>query len=272
MENKQNLHIHSTYADGKDRPEDMIQTAIQRGFASIGFSEHSYMEFSDYPYQMTVEQMPDYIQEIRDLQVKYAEQIDVFCGLEYEMYSTVPTDNLDYMIGSVHYLDINGQIVGFDRGLPETLTYIEKYFGGDGMAFSKKYFETIAQLPKKGNFDIVGHFDIHTKHNETAGFVDTMTPEYLQAGYEAIHALKGKIPLFEVNTGAISRGYRKTPYPQLEFLREFKRCEFGAIITSDCHDRNFIDCYFEEAEALLKAAGFRSKWILTRAGFKEVGL
>ena len=29
--------------------------------------------------------------------------------------------------------------------------------------------------------------------------------------------VKGKIPLFEVNTGAIARGYRKTPYPS-EFL------------------------------------------------------
>ena len=28
MTHKQNLHIHSTYADGKDRPEDMVQMAI----------------------------------------------------------------------------------------------------------------------------------------------------------------------------------------------------------------------------------------------------
>lgn len=49
MTHKQNLHIHSTYADGKDRPEDMVQMAIERGFDSIGFSEHSYMIFSSYP-------------------------------------------------------------------------------------------------------------------------------------------------------------------------------------------------------------------------------
>lgn len=272
MSNKQNLHIHSTYADGKDRPEAMIEMAIQRGFDSIGFSEHSYMQFSDYPYQMTVAATEDYKKEIRTLQAKYADQIDIFCGMEFEMFSEVPTHGFDYLIGSVHYLNVNGQIVGFDRGLSETLAYIEKHFGGDGMAFSKKYFETIAQLPEKGNFDIVGHFDIHMKHNETAGFVDPMTPEYLQAGYEAIHALKGKIPLFEVNTGAISRGYRKTPYPQMEFLREFKRCGFGAIVTSDCHDRNDIDCSYEQAEALLTAAGFCTKWILTGEGFKEVRL
>lgn len=270
MQHKQNLHIHSTYADGKDQPEAMIQMAIKRGFDSIGFSEHSYMPFSDYPYQMTVADMPKYIAEIRALQVQYADQIEIFCGLEYEMYSSVPTDGLDYIIGSVHYLDINGQIVGFDRGIPETLAYIERHFNGDGMAFSKKYFETVSRLPERGKFDIIGHFDLQTKNNEKANFVDTTKPEYLQAGYDAIHALKGQIPLFEVNTGAISRGYRMSPYPQMEFLRTFRQCGFGAVITSDCHDRNFIDCYFEEAEELLKAAGFRSKWILTRTGFHEV--
>ena len=140
------------------------------------------------------------------------------------------------------------------------------------MAFAKKYFETVTELPQRTNADIIGHFDIFTKNNEKGRFIDTSAQEYLVAGYEAIHALKGKIPLFEVNTGAISRGYRTSPYPQMEFLKEFNRCGFGAVITSDCHDKNFIDCFYDEAEQMLKAAGFRSKWILTEKGFTEVGL
>ena len=64
---------------------------------------------------------------------------------------------------------------------------------------------------------------------------------------EAIWALKGKIPLFEVNTGAISRGYRTSPYPQMEFLRELHICGFCAVITSDCHDAEKLDCGFELA-------------------------
>ena len=43
---KQNLHIHTTYADGKDTPEEMVCEAIARGGDSIGFSEHSYISFS----------------------------------------------------------------------------------------------------------------------------------------------------------------------------------------------------------------------------------
>ena len=80
------------------------------------------------------------------------------------------------------------------------------------------------------------------------------------------------VPLFEINTGAISRGYRTSPYPQMEFLKEFHRCGFGVVITSDCHDKHFIDCFYPEAEQLLAQAGFTSKWILTDNGFKEVEL
>ena len=105
-----------------------------------------------------------------------------------------------------------------------------------------------------------------------AGAVTAIGAAMLKLGKEAIHALKGKIPLFEVNTGAISRGYRTSPYPQPEFLKEFLACGFGAVISSDCHDKNHLDCFYEEAEELLASTGFKSKWILTDGGFREVGI
>ena len=272
MKNKQNLHIHTTYADGKDTPEEIIVEAIDRGFDSIGFSEHSYMAFSDYPYQMSVAAMADYKNEVRALGAKYRDKIKVFCGLEFEFFSDVPTEDFDYLIGSVHYLDFDGNLLGFDRGLEETVAYVNSNFGGNGMSFAKKYYETLARLPERRNFDIIGHFDLLTKNNEKGSFIDTSSKEYLDLGYEAIHALRGKIPLFEVNTGAISRGYRTSPYPQFEFLTELQKCGFGAVISSDCHNKNFLDCHYTEAEELLRAAGFKSRWILTDGGFREVSL
>lgn len=269
---KQNLHTHTTFCDGKNTPEELVLEAIERGFSSIGFSEHSYMHFSNFSNQLTIEKMPSYINEINRLKEKYSDLIDIFCGLEYELFSEVPTIGFDYMIGSVHYLKFGDEILGFDTNLERTLSYVNNNFGGDGLAFTKKYFETVITLPKKHNFDIIGHFDLAVKNNEAGKFIDTSSKEYLNAGYEAIHALKGKIPLFEVNTGAISRGYRTIPYPQIEFLKEFKKCGFGAVITSDCHDKNFLDCYFKESRELLMSVGFKTIWILTNKGFKEVGI
>lgn len=272
MSYKQNLHIHTTYADGKDTPEELIQEAIRRGFDSIGFSEHSYMAFSDYPYQMTVAEMADYVAEVRALKAKHKGAIDIFCGLEYEFFSDFDTEDFDYLIGSVHYLDLDGRILGFDRSLPEVQAYVQNHFGGDGIAFAKKYYEQLSHLPERKKVDIIGHFDILTKTNELGQTIDTTSREYLNAGFDAIHAMKGKIPLFEVNTGAVARGYRTAPYPQIDFMREFCRCGYGAVITSDCHDKTYLDSFYEEARQMLREAGYKSQCILTDHGFEEVAL
>ena len=272
MKNKQNLHIHSTFSDGKHTPEEIVQEAICRGFDSIGFSEHSYMSFSPSISQMPVEKTEDYMREIRALKEKYRGKIEVFCGLEFEFYSEVPLDGFDYLIGSVHYMAFDGGIFGFDRKLDVVQEYIRDHFGGDGMAFAKRYYELVARLPERGNFDILGHFDVLTKNNELGHFIHTTDPAYIRMGFDAIHALKGKIPLFEVNTGCIARGYRSAPYPQMDFIKEFCKCGFGAVLSTDCHNKDYLDTYFEEARLLLREAGFTTRWILTDEGFKEVEL
>ena len=270
MNYKQNLHIHTTYVDGKDTAEEIVLEAMRRGFSSIGFSEHSYLQYSSFAHQLTAPKMELYKKEINALKHKYKDKIDIYCGLELDFYSEVDAGGLDYVIGSVHYLDCGGFVKTFDRGLAEALDYVGENFGGDGLAFAKRYFETVARLPEKCGIDIIGHFDIITKNNEMQSFIDVSSQNYLKMGFEAIHALKGKIPFFELNTGAIARGYRSAPYPQMEFLEEFHRLGFGAVITSDCHDKNYIDCHFDQARELLLAAGFRSKFILTESGFNEV--
>ena len=176
------------------------------------------------------------------------------------------------MIGSLHYLDFDGQILGFDRKLDEVQEYLRVHFGGDSMAFAKRYYEELSRLPEKGKFDILGHFDLLTKNNEQAQFLDTTDPNYIRMGMDAIHALQGQIPLFEVNTGVMARAGRSYPYPQMEFVREFKNCGFGAVISSDCHNKDYLDNNFEDACRLLQAAGFTTRWIYTDEGFKEVPL
>ena len=272
MNHKQNLHTHSTYVDGKDRPEEMVAAAIRRGFGSIGFSEHTYLPYSAFPRQLTPDNMEQYRREIRELQRKYRGQLDIYCGLEYDFYSDADTSAFDYLIGSVHYLDCDGTIATFDRGLAETQAYIQNYFHGNALAFAETYFETVSRLPEKKQFDILGHFDLITKHNLQGHFWDVHAKEYLDLGFEAIHTLQGKIPFFEINTGAVSRGYKTAPYPQMEFIKEFHRLGFGLVITSDCHDSRFIDCFYDEAKAIAASAGFHSKWILTEIGFQEVRL
>ncbi len=268
---KQNLHTHSTFCDGKDTPCQMVEAAIRKGFHSIGFSGHSYMHFC-LDYGMTPEGTKAYVEQIGRLKEEYAGKIEIFCGIEYDMYSQVDIRDFDYAIGSVHFLKMGGEYIDFDRSAEDVEEIIKTKFGGDGMAYARQYYETLSHLPEHGQFDIIGHFDLITKHMETRSFFDPDSPEYLSAAFAAAQALAGKIPYFEVNTGAIARGYRTSPYPAIPILRELNRLGFGAVITSDCHNSRMLDCYYGEAKQLLRECGFDCRFVLTQEGFQPVKL
>ena len=77
---KQCLHTHSNLCDGKDSLEEMVQTAIEKGFDSIGFSGHSFMDIYA-EFSMSEEDVKVYKAEIARLQQVYGDRIKIFCGL-----------------------------------------------------------------------------------------------------------------------------------------------------------------------------------------------
>lgn len=269
---KQNLHTHTVFCDGKDTPEELITHAISLGFESLGFSKHSHMRPNYYVSDPGVDPIDEYRREILSLKEKYRGRFGIFLGLEADMLYDGSLDGFDYLIGSVHYLALRGSRVPFDRTAEHVKNLIKEFFGGDGMAFAKCYYEHLARLPEHGKYDIIGHFDLITKHADTVKFFDETSKQYYGAAFEAAAALKGKIPFFEVNTGAISRGYRKTPYPAIPILKELGRLGFGAVITSDCHDRRYLDTGYADAVTLLRECGFREQYLLTESGFTAAPL
>lgn len=272
MEYKQCLHTHSILCDGKDTLEEMVLSAIDKGFDSIGFSGHSFMDIYA-EFSMSEDDVAVYKAEIARLQQVYGDRIRIWCGLEKDNYTTLSTDGFDYLIGSVHVMKHEQGLLFIDWTAERTRENIEKVFGGDGLAYAKHYFEAVADLPNHGSFDILGHFDLLTKFNEKEpDLFDTESPEYRAAATRAAEALVGKVKYFEVNTGAISRGYRTTPYPDPYIIKEMKRLGFCAIISSDCHDRNFLDCGYEEAKRLLLEAGFTEHYVLKEEGFVAIPL
>ncbi len=275
MNTLQNLHQHTTYCDGKDTPEQIVLAAIEKNFGAIGFSSHCYTPYN-YPvcpdYCMSPQQTEEYRREIRALQEKCAGRIEIYCGLEYDFASPLKPEGFDYVIGSIHGLKIDGEDVEFDGSADKFRRIVDTYFGGDGMAFATTYFRQLATLPEYGDFQILGHFDLVTKHRDTVTLFDTEDKAYRYAAIEAAEQLAGKIPYFEVNTGAMSRGYRTTPYPDPFVVKELKRLGFGAVITSDCHDVRHIDCGFGVAAQLLRDCGYTEKYILTKDGFVAVPL
>ncbi len=263
-----NIHTHSIYCDGKNTPEEMVNTAISKGFLSLGFSGHAYTPHDD-EYCMSLEKTSKYIDEINSLKEEYKDKIEIYLGTECDLYSEIEREKYDYIIGSVHYAkSADGNLYPVDNTEELTLGFINNYFGGDYLNFVRAYYEAVEQIGK-AKPDIIGHFDLVTKFNEGNKYFDENSKEYLDLAYNAMDAVIPHCDLFEVNTGAISRGYKKVPYPAVPILKRLYEKGGRVILTSDCHNAEFLDCHYKESVEILKNAGFKSAFVLLGGKFVE---
>lgn len=273
-----NAHTHTTFCDGVSTAEEQVQAAIRLGFTSLGFSGHSAYEGCK-SYCMSHNGTNIYIQEIHRLQAKYRAQIKIHLGLELDYYSQVDLTPYDYYIGSVHhYLDpLTNEFYSFD-GSPDTFYRVyEAGFNSDILALARVYYDLVVQTitkPRGGRLpDIVGHFNLITKRNNDHHLINEGDPAYRAIAFEALRACAETDAIFEINTGAIARGYRAEPYPNLEMLKFLHDHGSKIMINSDCHDARYLNCGFGQAIELAKAAGYKSTIILgTKSLFEEVGL
>ena len=111
-----------------------------------------------------------------------------------------------------------------------------------------------------------------SKFNERAPAFDEESPRYLRRALEVMEHLVRSGTAFEVNTGAMARGYRTAPYPEKKLLRALR--EFGGeiILNSDSHHTSHLCHGFPEAVELVRAAGFTHVNLWTRDGLRPVGL
>ncbi|MBO4283585.1 MAG: histidinol-phosphatase HisJ family protein [Clostridia bacterium] len=234
-----NYHTHTRYCDGRDTPEELIQEAIRLGCPEIGFSGHAYTPF-DRSYCMSKKKTELYNAEIPRLKEKYKDRIRVLFGIEQDYFSPMPTERYDYVIGAVHYIEKDGKYLPIDGSRKRQIADVKKYYDGDFYAYCEDYYRLVADLYEKTRCDIVAHFDLVTKFNEAGDLFDTKNPRYVAAADAAIGALLRCPVAFEVNYGAVARGYRQTPYPERRILATLRAAGVKTITTSDCHDKQYL--------------------------------
>ena len=243
--------MHTIFSDGKNTPEEMVQEAIRRGLDTVGISDHS----SGDPCGMTLADSVRYREEIARLKQKYAGQIRVLCGLERD-YMTDDFAEYDYTIGSVHWLSMpDGHRISIDWTAEKLREGAEKYFGGDMYALAEAYYAAEARVVEVTKCDIIGHFDLVTKFIEQDPAFDLRHPRYVKAWQAAADRLLETGKPFEVNTGAMSRGYRTSPYPSEE-IRQYLLSRGGRLLlSSDAHAKENIAFGFD-----LPGSGWMDCW------------
>jgi histidinol-phosphatase (PHP family) len=261
-------HNHTVFCDGKNTVEEMVISAIEHGCDSIGFSAHSYTPFDSF-YCMPTDKIAEYRKTVLECREKYKDKIEIYLGIERDSWSPVSEYAYDYTIASVHNIWKDGVYCQVDLSADCMMKNVELHFGGDHDAYAEAYFEEVMRLfDKIPEGDVIGHIDLITKYDEQLHLC--RSPRYFALAQRAIDHLAKYGKPFEMNTGAIGRGLRTTPYPSPELLKMIKNAGGRIMINSDCHNRVYLDCAFDQCVNLAKNCGFDSHVILTRDGWKEI--
>lgn len=249
-------HAHTTFCDGRDSIEDMAAAACAMGLAEFGLSGHCYTAF-DERYCMSREDVKAYRRAIGELKGRYEGEMRLLCGIEQDLHGADPAEGFDYVIGSVHYIKIRGEYIPVDETPEILMDAVRERFGGDVYGFAEAYFDSVAQVAEATGCHIIGHFDLVSKFNEGDRLFDSGHPRYAAAWQKAADwLLRADIP-FEINTGAISRGYRSWAYPARQMM-EYIRDKGGRfILNSDSHSAANICYQFPIWQARAEELGLR---------------
>ncbi|MBL0708371.1 MAG: histidinol-phosphatase HisJ family protein [Sulfurimonas sp.] len=242
---KADLHNHTPlckHAEGK--MEQYIEHAIKCKTKFFGICDHAPMDF-DKKYRMSFSDMKDYENEVLRNKNIYKEKIEILLGYEVDylpgyMDARVLKADVDYLIGSVHFID--GW--GFDN--PE---FIGNYKTQNIDEIWQKYFDTIEEMAKSKLFDIVGHLDL------IKVFKYMPKKDIALIAKNALEAIKKADMVVELNVA----GYRKPvkeAYPSPSLLKEIFKMGIPISFASDAHKPEQVGLFNDEIEKMAKEIGY----------------
>ncbi len=241
------LHNHTylcNHATGT--MEEYVLKAIEKKIDVFGFSEHAPMDF-DKEYRMPFEKKEFYESSILSLKEKYKNDIEILLAYEIDFMQNTPmmdeilNSKVDYLIGSVHFLD--GW--GFDN--PE---FIGGYENRDINKIWQDYFDTIEQMAKSQLFDIVGHLDL------IKIFKFLPNKDIKTIALKAMKTIKKSNMVLEINTAGIRKPIAEA-YPSKELLELSFELDVPITFSSDAHSIEQIGYKYEEVVKLAKSIGYK---------------
>ncbi len=251
-------HTHSILSDGACSYEEMTLAAIEKGLDEIGFCDHVCLKPVTWAMQeVDLPVMTSQIMEIREkyshlISIRYGIELDYFPGKEEQLFRIINSLPLDYVTGSVHFID-------------------DWNFDGDESFYGKWsndqlygiYFRLVQEAVKSRLFDTLGHLDLIKKF--------CIYPETDQTGLyeETAKIIRGAGIVVELNTGGLDKPCAEF-YPGQQWLDILFASEIPVTLCSDAHHPEQIARYFQHAVNILKKTGYHQ--ITTFSNRKRIAL
>ena len=235
------IHNHTTrcnHAEGTI--DEYIQKAIELRIDIYGFSEHAPMDFDPH-YRLAFEEMQAYTQDVLEAKERYKNDISILLGYEVDylpghMDERVLQSKVDYLIGSVHFIDK----WSFDN--PE---FIAGWNEKDIDEIWQAYFEATEAMAKSGKFDIIGHLDLI----KVFKFLPKKDIRLLASN--ALKAIKNSNMVLEVNTAGLRKPIGEL-YPSRELLEVAYELDIPITFSSDAHSVEQVGFSYDIATTIVK--------------------
>jgi histidinol-phosphatase (PHP family) len=239
------LHNHTPLCNHcSGNVDEFIKEAIKKGITVYGFSDHNPMEF-DKKYRMNFDDMKIYKNWVYEAKEKYKNKIEILYGYEVDFMpkyldEKLLNEDVDYLIGSVHFLDN----WGFDN--PE---FIKEWESRNVDDVYEEYFSLIKQMADSKLFQIVGHLDLIKifGYKPTKNLRDIITP--------ALHSIKESDMIIEINSAGLRKPV-KEQYPSVDILKVIKEMDIDITFSSDAHSVEQVGLNLEKVYELAKNIGF----------------
>lgn len=272
-----NYHTHTNFCDGIEIPERYAQEAVCQSLQVLGYSAHAPLPFPC-SWTLPYEKYEDYLQIVRKLKQDYKDQLEILCGLEIDyipglwpkISKMLQPEQLDYFIGSIHFVD------AFNDGTPWSIddSHNEFYkgwteiFHKDSHALVRKYFDYTRQMVRDMKPPVIGHLDKIKMQYKDDCFIpetDKIYRDELLATLEVIAQYGGVV---EINTRGVYRRGEPEFYPSQWLFKEMNQRNIPVMVNSDAHRPHEIIMLRNEALKQLKDAGYKNirhfyqgKWI-----------
>jgi histidinol-phosphatase (PHP family) len=279
-------HNHSTWSDGKASIAEILDAARGMNIGELGISDHWVLHPRkiQQKWAMPTERLSAYLDDLRALREASAHQngpvvrigleVDWFPGHGDPVRDALAKLDFDYLIGSVHEIEVPGLNKSQDRGEEPTDHASRKAgekVGGfmiDGSPAAWRpltqdqrndihrcYWQHMKTLGESGLVDIIAHIDLPKKF----AFYPTIDlsreiGEALDAIAAARTTAGGRL-VVEINTA----GWHKPcsdAYPTIDIVRACKAREIPVTISADAHQPEHLLRDFKRAADRLADAGY----------------
>ncbi len=261
--NWSNYHGHCNFCDGKGSPQDYVKEAIEKKMMVLGISSHAPVPFET-TWTMNGNKLPAYLQQIEDLKKLYRDYITVLKSLEVDyipglagpLKPQITEANLDYVIGSVHYVEAfnSGINWSIDNNNSEFEAGVEEIFKGDIKLAIRRYFDLQQEMCQFQTPDILGHMDKIKMHNKVKHYFDEDSQWFKQMVYDTLKLAQEKDIIVEINSKYYTRS--NILFPGKEHFKWMNKNRVKVIISSDAHKPDELTSGFSDVALMLIDAGY----------------